>query len=198
MRSIKSIKEVEPFDIYDITVETDHCFKLDNGVIAHNSLFPRDVVSGGTGIYYSSDTIWILGRRQDKVGKEIAGYHFVINVEKSRFVKEKSQIPITVSFKGGIQQMSGLLDVALELGYVIKPKNGWYMPFDPATETELADKNFRAADTLQKEFWKPVFEKTDFAEAIRKKFQLEESELLSAEEESDIDPSEIGDDLEEE
>jgi len=29
-------------------------------------LFPKDVVGGGTGIYYSADNIWILGRQQDK------------------------------------------------------------------------------------------------------------------------------------
>ena len=28
-------------------------------------LFPKDIVSGGTGIYYSADNIWILGRRQN-------------------------------------------------------------------------------------------------------------------------------------
>ena len=52
-------------------------------------MFPKAVVSGGTGIYYSADTIWILGRQQDKDGTEIKGYHFIINVEKSRYVKEK-------------------------------------------------------------------------------------------------------------
>ena len=51
-------------------------------------LFPKDVVSGGTGIYYSADNIWIVGRQQDKQGTEIKGYHFVINVEKSRYVKK--------------------------------------------------------------------------------------------------------------
>ena len=61
-------------------------------------LFPKDVVSGGTGIYYSADNIWILGRQQDKQGTEIKGYHFVINVEKSRYVREKSKIPISVSW----------------------------------------------------------------------------------------------------
>ena len=29
-------------------------------------LFPKAIVSGGTGIYYSADNIWILGRQQDK------------------------------------------------------------------------------------------------------------------------------------
>jgi len=29
-------------------------------------LFPKAIVGGGTGIYYSADNIWILGRQQDK------------------------------------------------------------------------------------------------------------------------------------
>ncbi len=36
-------------------------------------MFSKQVVSGGTGIVYSANTIWIIGRRQDKVGKEIKG-----------------------------------------------------------------------------------------------------------------------------
>jgi RecA/RadA recombinase len=39
-------------------------------------LFPKDIVSGGTGAYYSSDAIWIVGRQQEKDGTEIKGYHF--------------------------------------------------------------------------------------------------------------------------
>ena len=65
-------------------------------------LFPKDVVGGGTGIYYSADNIWIVGRQQDKSGTEIKGYHFIINIDKSRYVKEKSKIPISVSWEGGI------------------------------------------------------------------------------------------------
>ena len=71
-------------------------------------LFPKQIVSGGTGITYSADNVWIIGRQQDKVGTEIQGYHFVINVEKSRFVREKSKIPISVSWEGGIEKWSGL------------------------------------------------------------------------------------------
>ena len=67
-------------------------------------LFPKDIVGGGTGIYYSADNIWILGRRQNKTGTEVTGYDFIINVDKSRYVKEKSKIPITVSWDGGIDQ----------------------------------------------------------------------------------------------
>jgi intein/homing endonuclease len=47
MRKLVSIKEVEKFPLYDITVENDHCFELENGIIAHNSMYPKAIVSGG-------------------------------------------------------------------------------------------------------------------------------------------------------
>ena len=88
-------------------------------------LFPKDIVGGGTGIYYSADNIWILGRQQQKTGTEIKGYNFIINVEKSRFVKEKSKIPVSVTWDGGIERYSGLLDIAMHGNFVAKPSNGW-------------------------------------------------------------------------
>lgn len=144
-------------------------------------LFPKDVVGGGTGIYYSADNIWILGRQQDKVGTEIKGYHFVINVEKSRYVKEKSRIPISVSWDGGVQRYSGLLDAALAGGYVAKPSNGWYCRVD--TETgELVDPKVRQAQTLEEEFWTPIFEFTDFADFLEKQYKIGLPQQVSMEE----------------
>ena len=134
-------------------------------------LFPKAVVSGGTGIYYSADNIWILGRQQDKVGTEIKGYHFVINVEKSRYVKEKSKIPISVSWDGGVQSYSGLLDVALSGDYVAKPSNGWYCRVDRTTG-ELVDPKVREKDTLDPGFWEPIFAETDFKDYIQSKFAI--------------------------
>jgi RecA/RadA recombinase len=142
-------------------------------------MFSKAVVSGGTGITYSADNIWIIGRQQDKEGTEIQGYHFIINVEKSRFVKEKSKIPISVSWEGGIQKWSGLLDVALEGGYAVKPKNGWYAAYDPKTKTELTG-NLRAAQTLTKDFWETIFTKTDFATYIKGKYTIGLKDMIDS------------------
>ena len=97
-----------------------------NHTYSEIGLFPKQIVSGGTGIYYSADNIFIIGRQQEKEGTDIVGYNFIINVEKSRFVREKSKIPVEVLFEGGISKWSGLLDVALDGGFVVKPSNGWY------------------------------------------------------------------------
>ena len=133
-------------------------------------LFPKDIVGGGTGIYYSADNIWIIGRQQDKKGTEIQGYHFVINVEKSRYVKEKSKIPITVSWDGGVRNFSGLLDVALAGGYVTKPSNGWYATVNRETG-ELGSK-VRQEQTLEKEFWDPIFSETDFKDFLKNQYSI--------------------------
>ena len=142
-------------------------------------LFPKAVVSGGTGIYYSADNIWILGRQQDKQGTEIKGYHFVINVEKSRYVKEKSKIPISVSWDGGVSNYSGMLDVALDGNYVAKPSNGWYCRVDRSTG-ELVDPKVREKDTHGEDFWLPILRDTDFKEYLKNKYSIVKGEVEDA------------------
>ena len=143
-------------------------------------LFPKAIVGGGTGIYYSADNIWIIGRQQDKKGTEVQGYHFVINVEKSRYVKEKSKIPITVSWDGGVRNYSGLLDVALAGSYITKPSNGWFARVDQTTG-EVGGK-VRYDQTLEKEFWDPIFAETDFKEFIKKQYTIGHKEQVSMDE----------------
>ena len=143
-------------------------------------IFPKAIVGGGTGIYYSADNIWILGRQQDKKGTEVQGYHFVINVEKSRYVKEKSKIPITVSWDGGVRSYSGLLDVALAGGYVTKPSNGWYATVD--METGEIGQKVRHDFTLEKEFWEPIFANTDFKEFVKKQYTIGHKDQVSMDE----------------
>ena len=140
-------------------------------------LFPKAIVSGGTGIYYSADNIWIIGRQQEKQGTEVKGYNFVINVEKSRFVKEKSKVPISVSWEGGIEPYSGLLDVGLAGGYVVKPNVGWYARVDKETG-EIIEPKVRQKDTLTEEFWKPILEETDFKQFIQGHYQIGHKPLL--------------------
>ena len=143
-------------------------------------LFPKAIVGGGTGIYYSADNIWIIGRQQDKKGTEVQGYHFVINVEKSRYVKEKSKIPITVSWDGGVRNYSGLLDVALAGSYIVKPSNGWYARAGKGPD-DIGPK-VRYDQTLEKEFWDPIFAETDFKDFLKKQYSIGHQSLVDMDE----------------
>ena len=135
-------------------------------------LYPKDIVSGGTGIYYSADNIFIIGRQQEKDTTGLTGYNFIINVEKSRFVREKSKIPVEVSFEGGISTWSGLLDVALQSGHVIKPSNGWY-------QKKGEEKKYRQAETYTKEFWMPILKDETFQTWVRDNFGISNNSLIS-------------------
>lgn len=142
-------------------------------------LYPKDIVGGGTGSYYGSDNIWIIGRQQEKTGNDISGYHFVINVEKSRYVKEKSKIPITINFDGGINKWSGLFDIALEANILAKPKNGWYCLVDQESG-ELIEPNFRASDVVDdKPFWMKLLKETKLASYIEKKYKFSTGSIMS-------------------
>jgi len=165
---IKNIEKIGKKPVYDLSVENVEHYILENGVVTHN-----------TGVYYSSDNIWIVGRSQEKEGTDVAGYHFNIAIEKSRYVREKSKIPITVMWEGGINKWSGLMDVALSANYIAKPSNGWYQRVDRETG-ELVGQKYRAKEIVaSKEFWEKVFTETDFAEYIRKAYSVGETKLLS-------------------
>ena len=137
-------------------------------------LYPKDIVGGGTGSYYSADNIFILGRQQEKDGTEVVGYNFIINVEKSRYVKEKSKIPVSVSFDGGISKWSGLLDLALESGHVIKPSNGWYQIVGD-------EKKYRIKETDTKEFWLPILQQKSFYDFVKNKYSIGQVDMITDE-----------------
>ena len=148
-----------------------------NHTYAEIGLYPKQIVSGGSGLYYSADQIFIIGRQQEKDGSEVTGYNFILNVEKSRFVREKSKIPVEVSFEGGISKWSGLLDVAIEGGFVVKPSNGWYSIVNKETG-EISDKKFRQKDTYTKEFWLPIIASQTFRDWIEGRYKIAGGEML--------------------
>lgn len=177
---IINIEELNEGPVYDISVEGNQQYCLKNKVVSHN-----------TGSYYGADNIWVIGRQQEKDGTEINGYHFVINVEKSRFIKEKSKIPITLTYENGINKWSGLLDLALEGGYIIKPKVGWYNRVDKETG-EILGKSMRAGDFVDNTvFWLTILKETDLADYIENKYVLTMGEIM--EDKNDLDLEE-GDD----
>lgn len=146
-------------------------------------MYPKDIVGGGTGSYFAADNIWIVGRQQEKVKDAVGGFNFILNVEKSRFVKEKSKLPITVLFQGGIETYSGLLENAIEAGLVEKPSPGWYLK--KGSKTKVQEK-----DTKSAEFWDDILTNEAFHEFIRKKFAVAYGTIM----ESDADPDDSTED----
>lgn len=148
------------------------------------AMYPKDIVTGGQGVMLAANYVWIIGKSQEKDGTDVVGWNFTINVEKSRFVKEKSKLTFTVTYSGGLNRWSGLMDEALESGHCIKPSQGWYSkPGD--------DKKYRLSDTETKDFWIPILMDKSFREFIKNKYQLSVRTLFN---EADYGNSSEGDD----
>jgi len=176
-KAIKSLfRMISPlFNLKNIPmIVVNHVYK------EQGTMYPKDVVSGGTGPTYNSDNVYIIGRQQDKDGTEVIGYNFIINVEKSRFVKEKSKIPISVSYEGGVSKWSGLMEIALELGFCKKPMNGWYSKVDTSTG-EIEEKKYRLKDTHTADFWNPIIDDPKFQEAVYNYYGVSSSNLVTEE-----------------
>lgn len=127
----------------------------------------RDIMTGGQGVMLSSNDVFVIGKRQIKDGSNIIGWQFILNVEKSRIVRERSIIPFEVTYEGGLDLYSGLLDIALITGHVTKPKNGFFTR--PSVEN---DKSWRRTSTSCKEFWEPLLSDETFKQKSSEIYML--------------------------
>lgn len=144
-------------------------------------------------IYYSSDNIWIIGRQQDKEGTEVKGYRFIINAEKSRFIREKSKIPIGVSWEGGVEKYSGLLEIACEGGFVHKGKKGkslGYRHMDIDTGEVFEDEAFYEKETMNAKFWDRYLNSPKFKTYIENRFKMSDLEKQEQADGTEPEPEE--------
>ncbi len=162
-------------------------------------MYSKTVVGGGTGAIYGANDIWILGRQQETKGegkdKEFLGYRFIINIEKSRTVKEKSKIPIYISYEHGIHRWSGLFDLAEEFGLIVPATgkgraNTWILEGkDPETEPN----NFKRADIENEaSFWQGMLAATDLKALIKEKYKLQTDNVILGDETAEIMNLETG------
>lgn len=150
-------------------------------------LYSKAVVSGGTGATYSSDNIWIIGRQQEKDGDELIGWNFVINVEKSRYTKEKTKIPITVTYTRGIDKWSGFLDNAVESGHILKntsTKPHKYFLVDQETG-EVSEEGYPIKD-IPETVWEKLMKDKKFVSFVKTKYSVEGDTTLLQKENNDV------------
>lgn len=154
-------------------------------------LYSKPIISGGSGLIYAANQAFIIGKAQEKEGTDLVGWKFTLNVEKSRFVKEKSKLCFRVLYGSGIQKYSGLLDLAMEAQLVVKPSMGWYSKVDE--DGVIETKKWRIKETDSEEFWESILSNKRFTSFIEKKYKL-----VNEYEEFDTEGSLVYDDEEDE
>lgn len=171
MSRAKSLKSLFRIITPHLTTKSIPCIAI-NHIYQEMGLYPKAIVSGGTGIYYSANQIFIISKSQEKDGTELAGFKFTINIEKSRYVKEKSKLPFSVFFDSGIYKWSSLFELAQESGHIIKPKVGWYQTVDMETG-EISEKSYRAKDLENNDtYFEGLIKDKVFKEYVERKFKL--------------------------
>lgn len=163
-----------------LTIKDIPCIAI-NHTYTTMEMFAKTVMGGGTGGMYSSNQVFIIGKAQEKDDTGIVGWNFTLNAEKSRYVKEKSKFPFLVTYERGINKWSGLLDIALESGHVIKPKKGYYSKVNMETG-EVEKESYKEEDTNSIGFWKDILEDENFDAFIGSKFKISNSTLVEEEE----------------
>lgn len=171
MSRAKSLKSLFRIITPKLTAKNIPCLAV-NHVYQEMGLYPKAIVSGGTGIYYSANQIFIITKSQEKDGADLAGFKFTINIEKSRFVKEKSKLPFTVLYDTGIQKWSSLFDLALDAGFIAKATQGWYNMVDMDTG-EIIEPKRRARDIEDDDdFFENLVKNKRFNEFVENRFKL--------------------------
>ena len=152
---ILSIKDI-PFFVINHTYQT-------------MELYSKTIVSGGQAVMLAANQIFIITRAQEKEDDELVGYRFTINIEKSRFVRSKAKFPLIVTFEEGINQWSGLLEIALDVGYITKPKKGTYVVNLP----QYANKEFKESALINNsDVWDQLIMVKDFEDKVTNKYKL--------------------------
>ena len=189
MSRAKAIRSLFRIITPHLTMKELPCVVI-NHIYQTMELYSQVVIPGGTAVTYAANQIFVISKSQEKEGTDLIGWNFTINIHKSRYVREKSKFPFTVTFEGGINKWSGLLDIALDLGYVKKPSNGWYSRVDMETG-EIEEKKFREKDTNTADFWKPILMNKKFQEDVKARFMVSNTKLLSEDSTIDEDVNEL-------
>lgn len=152
-----------------------------NHVYSEQGMFPKTIMGGGQGIMLAANTVFFISKAQDKDGKELLGYNFTLIAEKSRFIREKSRIPVSVKFDSGIEKWSGLFELARDIGWIEMPSSGWYTAKNPHTGEVFVERARAKEIEDNDEFWEKLFA-AGFDEDIKQKYCLTSAEQVKQDE----------------
>ena len=92
------------------------------------TMFPTDVMGGGSGLQYAASTIIFLSKRKEKEGTDVVGNVIHCKNFKSRLTKENKRIDVLLRYDQGLNRYYGLLDLAEKYDIIKKVSTRYEMP----------------------------------------------------------------------
>ena len=126
------------------------------------SMFPTKEMGGGSGLKYAASSIVYLSKRKEKDGTEVIGNIIHCKNYKSRLTKENAMIDVRLTYKEGLDQYYGLLELGEAAGVFKKVSTRYEMP----DGSKVFGKNIN--ENPDKYFTKEVLETID--EYAKRKF----------------------------
>ena len=127
------------------------------------TMFPQDVMGGGSGLQYAASNIVFLSKKKEKDGTDVIGNIIHCKNFKSRLAKENKKVDVLLSYDEGLNRYYGLLELAEK--YEIFKK--------VSTRYELPDGSKHYGKTImndpEKYFTKEIMDKLE--EAVGKEFK---------------------------
>lgn len=143
-----------------------------NQVYSSMDLYDPISIPGGKGIFFSSSSI-VMGtsKAKDKNSDgEIEGCIVTAQTKKGRFAREHTKLKYRIMYDGGLDPFYGLLDIAMEGGFVTKPTIGWY-------QKTGEEKKYREKEIYNKEFWSSIITNQEFKDYVEKSFSFKQNEI---------------------
>ena len=92
------------------------------------TMFPTDVMGGGSGLQYAASTIIFLSKRKEKEGTDVVGNVIHCKNFKSRLTKENKMVDVLLRYDKGLNRYYGLLELAEDAGIFTKVSTRYEMP----------------------------------------------------------------------
>ena len=92
------------------------------------TMFPQDVMGGGSGLQYAASTIIFLSKRKEKEGTDVVGNVIHCKNYKSRLTKENKRVDVLLRYDQGLNRYYGLLELAEKYDIIKKVSTRYEMP----------------------------------------------------------------------
>lgn len=92
------------------------------------TMFPQDVMGGGSGLQYAASNIVFLSKRKEKVGTDVIGNIIHCKNFKSRLTKENKMVDVLLTYDDGLSKYYGLLELAEKYDIIKKVSTRYEMP----------------------------------------------------------------------
>jgi hypothetical protein len=141
---------------------------LINSYYETQEMYAKRVYAGGKKVFLASDAVWFISRSQDKEGKDLVGYNFTLNIDKSRTIKEGSKFPINVTWENGIDKYSGIYELGKEFG-AFQVAGAWVKVMDLSTGELSGNKRANAIDN---DYYDELLKHQPFIDFVKAKYVL--------------------------